>query len=88
MAKTTRPLLDEPPVYLAEVARRHRVHIVTVARWVRSGLAVGGRRVRLEAVKLGRWRTSDAALGRFAAALADARTAAPADGPATDGERP
>jgi hypothetical protein len=72
-------ILDEPPVYLPEVAESYRVHLETIGRWVRRGLLVNGRRIRLEAVKFGKWRTSRAALVRFAAAIlaAQAQTAEP-----------
>jgi hypothetical protein len=77
MIEAAAQVLSEPAVLLPEVARRHRVHPETVARWVRHGLVVNGRRVRLEAARFGQWRTSEAAVVRFVAAIAAARAAAP-----------
>lgn len=86
------PLLaDGPLITAAEVAARFpgargaaRLHPATVTRWILKGVrGPGGRRVRLEAVRVGsRWMTTQAALARFAAALAAPADAAPSRSPA------
>jgi Protein of unknown function (DUF1580) len=72
-------LTDELLISLSQAAARFpghrgaaRLHPASLTRWILSGVkAVDGRRVKLEAVRLGcRWLTSEAALQRFADALA------------------
>jgi hypothetical protein len=79
-------LNDEALISLSQAAARfpghrgaERLHPATMTRWILKGvLAIDGRRVKLEATRLGcRWLTSEAALQRFADALA-----APQDGAA------
>jgi hypothetical protein len=70
---------EAPLITLAQAAARYpghrgavRLHPATITRWILRGVrALDGQRVRLEAVRVGcRWLTSEAALARFAAALA------------------
>ena len=78
-------LSDEPLIGLTAAAHRYpghrqgsRLHPATLTRWILKGVrGLHGRIVRLEAMRLGcRWVTSDAALQRFATALAS-----PSDAP-------
>ena len=70
---------EEPRLSLSQAASRYpgsrgasRLHPATLTRHILRGVrALDGQNIRLEAERLGcRWFTSEAALARFAAALA------------------
>jgi Protein of unknown function (DUF1580) len=88
---TSTPLNGEPLITLTQAAGRYpghrgadRLHPATLTRWILRGVrALDGRRVRLEAVRIGcRWLTSEAALARYAAALAATGDPTPPRSPA------
>ena len=79
-------MAQEPLITLGQAATRYpghrgasRLHPATLARWVLTGVrAIDGRQVKLEALRVGtRWLTSEAALQRFAKALAAPTDSAP-----------